>query len=116
MVDNFERAKTSIKTETEGENIHNSYQGIYKQFVEIMKALGVVAVDTVGKEFDPKVHEAIMQEESTVYPEGIVIEEFQRGFKIGDKLLRPALVKVSAGPGPVSASLDLPLDEALRSD
>jgi molecular chaperone GrpE len=55
MVDNFERAKTSIKTETEGENIHNSYQGIYKQFVEIMKALGVVAVDTVGKEFDPKV-------------------------------------------------------------
>jgi len=51
-----------------------------------------------------------------VYPEGIVIEEFQRGFKIGDKLLRPALVKVSAGPGPVSASLDLPLDEALRSD
>jgi len=56
-----------------------------------------------------------MQEESTVYPEGIVIEEFQRGFKIGDKLLRPA-IKVSAGPGPVSASLDLPLDEALRSD
>jgi molecular chaperone GrpE len=57
MVDNFERAKTSIKTETEGEQkIDNSYQGIYKQFVEIMKALGVVAVDTVGKEFDPKVH------------------------------------------------------------
>jgi molecular chaperone GrpE len=56
MVDNFERAKSSIKTETEGEEkIDNSYQGIYKQFVEIMKALGVVAVDTVGKEFDPKV-------------------------------------------------------------
>jgi len=51
-----------------------------------------------------------------VYTEGIVIEEFQRGFKIGDKLLRPAMVKVSAGPGPASASLDLPLDEALRSD
>jgi molecular chaperone GrpE len=56
MVDNFERAKASIKTETEGEEkIGNSYQGIFKQFVEIMKALGVVAVDTVGKEFDPKV-------------------------------------------------------------
>jgi len=61
MVDNFERAKTSIKTETEGEQkIDNSYQGIYKQFVEIMKALGVVAVDTVGKEFDPKVHQLII--------------------------------------------------------
>jgi molecular chaperone GrpE len=57
-----------------------------------------------------------MQEESTVYTEGIVIEEFQRGFKIGDKLLRPVMVKVSAGPGLASASLDLPLDEALRSD
>jgi molecular chaperone GrpE len=57
-------------------------------------------------------------QESTVYTEGIVIEEFRRGLKIGDKLLRPAMVKVSAGPGPgpASASLDLPLDEALRSD
>jgi molecular chaperone GrpE len=59
MVDNFERAKTSLKTEAEGEEkIDNSYQGIYKQFVEFMKALGIVAVDTVdtvGKEFDPKV-------------------------------------------------------------
>lgn len=56
MVDNFERAKTSIKTETEGEQkIDNSYQGIYKQFVEIMKSLGVVAVETVGKSFDPNV-------------------------------------------------------------
>ena len=56
MVDNFERAKTSIKTETEGEvKIDNSYQGIYKQFVEIMKSLGVVAVETVGKNFDPNV-------------------------------------------------------------
>jgi molecular chaperone GrpE len=55
MVDNFERAKTSIKTETEvEEKIDNSYQGIYKQLVEIMKALGVVAVDTVGKELIPR--------------------------------------------------------------
>jgi molecular chaperone GrpE len=55
-----------------------------------------------------------MRDESTVYTEGIVIEEFWRGFKIGDKLLRPAMVKVFAGPA--SASLDLPLDTALRSD
>lgn len=59
MVDNFERAKTSIKTETEGEvKIDNSYQGIYKQFVEIMKSLGVVAVETVGKNFDPNVSDS----------------------------------------------------------
>lgn len=56
MVDNFERAKNSIKTETEGEQkIDSSYQGIYKQFVEIMRSLGVSVVETVGKEFDPQV-------------------------------------------------------------
>lgn len=118
MVDNFERAKTSIKTETEGEQkIDNSYQGIYKQFVEIMKSLGVVAVDTVGKEFDPNLHEAIMREDSEEYAEGIVTLEFQRGFAIGDKLLRPAMVKVSSGPGPAAAApTDLPVEESLSSE
>ena len=56
MVDNFERAKTQLKIENEGEQkIDSSYQGIYKQFVEIMKGLGVSAVETVGKQFDPNV-------------------------------------------------------------
>ncbi|KAL2631956.1 hypothetical protein R1flu_016642 [Riccia fluitans] len=101
MVDNFERAKASIKTETEAEQkIDRSYQSIYKQFVEIMKGLGVVAVETTGKPFDPNLHEAIMREESDEYEEGIVLQEFRRGFIIGSKLLRPAMVKVSAGPGP----------------
>ncbi|CAM6094875.1 unnamed protein product [Calypogeia fissa] len=103
MVDNFERAKASIKVETEGEEkIDKSYQSIYKQFVEIMKGLGVVAVETVGKPFDPNLHEAIMRDESSEYPEDIVVQEFRRGFCIGDKLLRPAMVKVSAGPGPAN--------------
>ncbi|KAI5078453.1 hypothetical protein GOP47_0006124 [Adiantum capillus-veneris] len=98
MVDNFERAKNQLKIETEGEQrIDSSYQGIYKQFVEIMKGLGVSVIETVGKEFDPNVHEAIMREESIAYAEGVVIEEFRRGFVLGDKLLRPAMVKVSTG-------------------
>eukprot|EP00245_Coleochaete_scutata_P006176 TRINITY_DN20384_c0_g1_i1.p1 TRINITY_DN20384_c0_g1~~TRINITY_DN20384_c0_g1_i1.p1 ORF type:complete len:328 (+),score=92.94 TRINITY_DN20384_c0_g1_i1:132-1115(+) len=104
MVDNFERAKDQLKIETEGEQkIDSSYQGIYKQFVELMKGLGVRPVDTVGKPFDFNLHEAIMREESSEYPEGIVIQEFRRGFTIGDKLLRPAMVKVSQGPGPQEA-------------
>ncbi|XP_057863544.1 uncharacterized protein LOC131071630 [Cryptomeria japonica] len=107
MVDNFERAKAQIKTETEGEEkIDKSYQGIYKQFVEIMKALRVTAVETVGKPFDPMLHEAIMQEESTSFEEGIIIQEFRRGFILGDRLLRPAMVKVSAGPGPAKPTED----------
>ncbi|BBN09338.1 molecular chaperone GrpE [Marchantia polymorpha subsp. ruderalis] len=112
MVDNFERAKASIKTETEGEQkIDRSYQSIYKQFVEIMKSLGVVAVETTGKAFDPNLHEAIMREESTEFEEGIVLQEFRRGFVIGSKLLRPAMVKVSAGPGPEKEAAEAVVEE-----
>ncbi|KAK4433653.1 protein GrpE [Sesamum alatum] len=100
MVDSFERAKQQIKLETEMEKkIDTSYQGIYKQFVEIMRSLRVAAVPTVGKPFDPKMHEAIAREESYEFKEGIVIQEFRRGFYLGDRLLRPAMVKVSSGPG-----------------
>ncbi|XP_016440415.1 uncharacterized protein LOC107766184 [Nicotiana tabacum] len=100
MVDNFERAKRQIKLETETEKkIDASYQGIYKQFVEIMKSLRVAAVPTVGKPFNPALHEAVAREESQEFNDGIIIEEFRRGFLLGDRLLRPAMVKVSAGPG-----------------
>lgn len=100
MVDNFERAKQQLKPETEKEKkIDTSYQGIYKQFVEIMRSLRVAVVATVGKPFDPSVHEAIAREESVEFKEGIVTEEFRRGFLLGGRLLRPAMVKVSAGPG-----------------
>lgn len=105
MVDNFERAKQQLKLETEQEKkIDASYQGIYKQFVEIMRSLRVAVVPTIGKPFDPSVHEAIAREESKEFNEGVVIEEFRRGFVLGERLLRPAMVKVSAGPGPGSGS------------
>ncbi|OMO69937.1 GrpE nucleotide exchange factor [Corchorus capsularis] len=101
VLDNFERAKAQIKIETEGEEkINNSYQSIYKQFMEILGSLGVEPVETVGNPFDPMLHEAIMREDSEEFEEGIIIQEFRKGFKIGDRLLRPSMVKVSAGPGP----------------
>ncbi|GFY98079.1 co-chaperone GrpE family protein [Actinidia rufa] len=127
VLDNFERAKAQIKVETEGEEkINKSYQSIYKQFVEILESLGVVPVETIGKPFDPlassrvgsknsfahlmnlikrsvklvQLHEAIMREESTEHDEDIIIEQYRMGFKLGDRLLRPSMVKVSAGPGP----------------
>ncbi|ONK68929.1 uncharacterized protein A4U43_C05F17500 [Asparagus officinalis] len=114
VLDNFERAKDQIKVETEGEEkINNSYQSIYKQFQEILTSLGVEAVETVGTAFDPLLHEAIMREESSEYEEGIVLQEFRKGFKLGERLLRPSMVKVSAGPGPSKSDKD-PI--ASRSD
>ncbi|KAI4375113.1 hypothetical protein MLD38_013022 [Melastoma candidum] len=105
VVDNFEKAKQYIKPETEKEKkIDASYQGIYKQFVEVMRSLKVsVIAPTVGKPFNPSLHEATGREESQEYKEGIVIRELRRGFLLGDKILRPAKVKVSAGPGPKKA-------------
>ncbi|KAI4319658.1 hypothetical protein MLD38_033235 [Melastoma candidum] len=110
VLDNFERAKTQIKVETEGEEkINNSYQSIYKQFMEILGSLGVVPVETVGNPFDPLLHEAIMREESSEFEDGIILEEYRRGFKLGDRLLRPSMVKVSAGPGPAKNEPDEPV-------
>jgi molecular chaperone GrpE len=107
VFDNFERAKTQLKVETEREaKINDSYQSIYKQLVEILNSLGVEDVETVGKPFDPMLHEAIMREESVEYEDGVVIQEFRKGFKLGDRLLRPAMVKVSAGPGPEKSGDD----------
>ncbi|XP_068661831.1 uncharacterized protein [Aristolochia californica] len=104
LVDSFERARLQLKPETEKEKkIDTSYQGIYKQFVEVMRSLGVAVVETVGKPFDPSFHEAIAREESQVFKEGVVVEEIRRGFLLGERLLRPAKVKVSTGPGPGKA-------------
>ncbi|XP_044468142.1 protein GrpE-like [Mangifera indica] len=107
VLDNFERAKTQIKVETEREEkINNSYQNIYKQLVEILGSLGVVPVETIGKPFDPLLHEAILRENSSEFEEGVIIEEFRKGFKLGDRLLRPSMVKVSAGPGPAKPEVE----------
>ncbi|CAE5959386.1 unnamed protein product [Arabidopsis arenosa] len=99
IIDSFERAKLQVRVDTEKEKkIDTSYQGIYRQFVEVLRHLRVSAVATVGKPFDPLLHEAISREESEVVKAGIITEELNRGFVLGDRVLRPAKVKVSLGP------------------
>ncbi len=95
-LDNFERAKTHIQPETEREEaLNNSYQALYKQLLTLMEKLGVVAMDVVGQPFDPKQHEAIAHEPSDLYTEETVVMEFQKGYFLGEKVLRPAMVKVA---------------------
>lgn len=79
-------------------------QGLYKQMVDIMKGLGVDAIDTVGTPFDPEMHEAIMREPNDEVPDGTVIMEFRKGFKMGERMLRPAMVKVSFSEAPTEVS------------
>ena len=99
VVDNFERARSHIKPQNEAETtIHKSYQGIYKQLVDTLKRIGVSPMRAEGQDFDPNLHEAVMREPTSEFPEGAVMEELVRGYMMGDRILRHALVKVAAAP------------------
>ena len=96
VVDNFQRARSQIKPQNDGEMaIHKSYQGVYKQLIEALKKLGVSPMRCEGQEFDPNLHEAVMREPTNEYPEGTVIDEFVRGYVLGERVLRHAMVKVA---------------------
>ncbi len=107
VVDNFERARSHIKPQNDGEMaIHKSYQGVYKQLVEALKKLGVSPMRSEGQEFDPNLHEAVMREPTDQYPEGTVIDEFVRGYVLGERVLRHAMVKVATPLDPSAESAE----------
>ena len=104
VVDNFDRARQQLTPQSEeAQTLHRSYQGLYKQLVEVFKQLGVSPMRVEGEPFDPNLHEAVLREESHEHPEDVVIEELQRGYRLQERVLRHALVKVSMGPGPAAA-------------
>jgi molecular chaperone GrpE len=112
VVDNFERARSQIKPQNDQEmNIHKSYQSVYKQLVDCLKRVGVAPMRSEGKEFDPNLHEAVLREATEEHPEGTVIEELVRGYLLGERVLRHAMVKVAAAPEPV-----IPSDENYQGD
>jgi molecular chaperone GrpE len=101
VVDNFERARQQLEPQAEeAQTIHRSYQGLYKQLVDVFKQLGVSPMRVEGEPFDPNLHEAVLREPSDEHVEDVVIAELQRGYHLNGRVLRHALVKVSMGPGP----------------
>jgi molecular chaperone GrpE len=105
VLDNFERAAAAIVVQTESERkIHESYQALAKQLLDAMIKLNVEPIDAVGQPFNPNLHEAVNRVDSEDHEEGIVAMQYQRGYKIGERLVRPALCVVSSGPGPSSSS------------
>lgn len=105
VVDNFERARTQIKPSNDGEKaIHNSYQGVYKTLVDSLKRIGVSAMRPEKEQFDPNLHEAMLREPTDEYPEGTVMEQLMRGYMLGEKVLRHAMVKVAVPIEPVITS------------
>jgi len=100
LLDNFERAAETLKvvTRTEGEQaVHDVYQkGVAEPIRETLRSAGIEEIGESGVQFDPLVHEAIMMDEDPNVPENTVTCVLQKGYKFGEKLLRPALVKVSS--------------------
>jgi molecular chaperone GrpE len=97
LVDNLERA---LKAET-GQDATDAYRRgvelIHQQLLEALRKRGVRPVEALGTDFDPHYHQAVAHEMSEGHREGEVIEEFSRGYMLGDRLLRPAMVKVAKG-------------------
>jgi molecular chaperone GrpE len=99
VMDNFELA---LKSGGSADQLRTGVELILKQMEDALKGLNVVAVETVGAQFDPRVHEALASVETKEFPDHQVLEEIRRGYKIREKLLRPALVKIASNPAMVS--------------
>jgi len=99
VMDNFQLA---LKANGTKEQLRAGVELILKQMEDALKGLNVVPVESVGAQFDPRIHEALGSIETKEFPDHQVLEEIRRGYKIRDKLLRPALVRIAVNPGQVS--------------
>lgn len=95
VLDNFERGQKALEGVEDSEKIKECFQLVHKQVWETLSKLGLEEIKAVGEEFDPNFHEAVMQTPTTEHPEHTVINELQKGYKVGDKILRPTLVNVA---------------------
>jgi molecular chaperone GrpE len=94
IVDNLERA---LAAAPEADPLRKGVELIHKQMLDLLRKRGVKAIEALGADFDPNFHQAVIHEPTSEHREGEVIEELQRGYLLGDRLLRPAMVKVAKG-------------------
>lgn len=98
IVDNFELGLSAAKSESADSPILAGMGMVLKQLSDFLAENGVQPIDAEGQQFDPNLHEAIGHEASATVPEGRVIRQMRRGYKLKDRLLRPSTVFVSSGP------------------
>jgi molecular chaperone GrpE len=94
VLDDFERALAADVPEG-ADQYREGVELIYKQMQDLLKKRGVTPIEAVGADFDPRIHQAVVQEVSSTHREGEVIAELRRGYRLGDRLLRPSMVKVA---------------------
>lgn len=98
VFDHFTMAVTASASTENIDSLKKGMEMIQQEFDKAFQDLGIEKVDALNKEFDPKLHEAVAQEASDTVPAGIVIRQWNMGYRIGDRLLKPAMVIVSSGP------------------
>ena len=95
VLDNFERGEKANETVEDCDKLRESFNLIHKQLFDVLSKSGLEVIEAEGKEFDPNFHEAVMQTPTSEYPEHTIIAELQKGYKMGDRVLRPSLVNVA---------------------
>ena len=93
-LDNFERA-LEVEVTGEAKSVIDGISMVYRQIKDVLKAEDVEEIETVGKEFDPNLHHAVMQVEDNEVESNIVVEELQKGYILKDRVIRAAMVKVN---------------------
>ena len=94
IVDNFERGLAAVPEEEKTSALASGMEMVYRQLVKQLEDLGVTPIEAVGQEFDPNLHNAVMQVESEEYPSGTVAQELQKGYKYHDAVIRYSMVAV----------------------
>ena len=95
LVDDLERALNADPASDGSEAYRKGVELIHRQLIEILRRRGVTPIEAVGQAFDPHFHQAVSHEAADDREEGEIIEEFRRGYMLGDRLLRPSMVKVA---------------------
>lgn len=97
LADNFDRAEKAMEKIDDCEKAKESFNILNKQFRDALTKLGLEQIKTEGEKFDPNLHEAVMQVPTDEHPEETVMQEMQKGYKFGDKVLRASMVSVAVG-------------------
>ncbi len=97
IVDNFELGLSAAKSEGKNSPVYSGMSMVLKQLTDFLAENGLQPIDAEGQEFDPNLHESIAHEASANVPEGVVLRQMRRGYRLKDRLLRPSSVVVSSG-------------------
>lgn len=95
VLDDFERARNNVPETIQGHSWLDGLELVQRKLATILESFNVATIQAVGQPFDPNLHEAITQEPSATYDSGTVCRELQKGYKIGERVIRPSLVVVA---------------------